>query len=382
MNDTAVPIILKSPEMREIYSMVDRVASTKTSVLISGETGVGKEIVAHRIHHNSPRNEKPLKAINCSAFPDNGLLQSELFGHEKGAFTGATQQRFGLFEQADKGTLFLDEVGEMSIDVQAMLLRAIEIQEITRLGGNKTIDVDVRIITATNKCLITAIKNREFRKDLYYRLNGFPIHIPPLRERREDILELVDAFIHEISVEYNKPISEITDEARKCLYNASLPGNIRQLRNAIDRAIIATKSDLITLGDLPADIGLVPQQQPQVTPSDSKEHYMLPASILNILSTITVKEFILIFGAIPNAVWRKIPENSQRKIVREASFHLSKLLGGQRNTIKINGKDKNEILAEVAKIRMEEYGSAVKAAASLGIDRRTLQNYADMESTN
>lgn len=382
MTDTSVPISLKSPQMQEIYRMVDQVASTKTSVLISGETGVGKEIVAHRIHHKSPRNGNPFRAINCSAFPDNGLLQSELFGHEKGAFTGATQQRYGLFEQADKGTLFLDEVGEMSIDVQAMLLRAIETQEITRLGGNKTINVDVRIITATNKCLTTAIKDKAFRKDLYYRLNGFPIHIPPLRERREDILDLVDAFIHEISVEHNRPISEISDEARDCLYKATLPGNIRQLRNAIDRAIIATKSDLITLGDLPADIGLVSQQQPQETSSDSKDHYTLPSSILYILSTLSVKEFILIFGAIPNSVWRKIPENSQRSIVREASFHLSQLLGGQRNAIKINGKDKNEILSEVAKIRMEDYGSAAKAAASLGIDRRTLQKYADIESTN
>ena len=380
MLDTPAPIILKSPQMCEIYQLIDKVAPSNTSVLISGETGVGKEIVAHRIHQKSSRKHKPLKAINCSAFPDNGLLQSELFGHEKGAFTGATQQRLGLFEQCDKGTLFLDEIGEMSVDVQAMLLRSIETQEITRLGGNKTIKVDVRIITATNKCLTTAIKDKEFRKDLYYRLNGFPLHIPPLRERREDILDLVDAFINEISLEHNKPISEISDAARNFLYDATLPGNIRQLRNAIDRAIIATKSDVISLGDLPVDIGLVSQHHPQEAPLDLKDHHTLPAGILHILATITVTEFILIFGAIPNAVWKKLPEHSQRTILCEASFHLSKLLGGQRNAIKINGKDKNEILSEVAKIRMEEHGSASKAAASLGIDRRTLQTYVAKEN--
>ena len=382
MKDASKPIVLKSPQMREIYQIVDKVALTNTSILISGETGVGKEIIAHNIHQLSPRKDKPLKAINCSAFPDNGLLQSELFGHEKGAFTGATQQRLGLFEQADKGTLFLDEVGEMSIEVQAMLLRAIETQEITRLGGNRTINVDVRILTATNKCIDTAIKNREFRNDLYYRLNGFSIHIPPLRERREDILDLVDAFIKEISLEHNKPISGISDEARDCLYKAMLPGNIRQLRNAIDRAIIATTSDVLSLGDLPADIGIVPQHHQHEAFSDLKIQNTLPSSIIHILSRISVTEFILIFGAIPNAVWRKLPDNSQQTIVREASYYLSKLLGGHRDAIKINGKDKNEILSEVARIRMEQYGSVTKAAASLGIDRRTLQTYTDLEAAN
>ena len=382
MKDASKPIVLKSPQMREVYQMVDKVALTNTSILISGETGVGKEIIAHNIHQLSPRKDKPLKAINCSAFPDNGLLQSELFGHEKGAFTGATQQRLGLFEQADKGTLFLDEVGEMSIEVQAMLLRAIETQEITRLGGNRTINVDVRILTATNKCIDTAIKNREFRNDLYYRLNGFTIHIPPLRERREDILELVDAFIEEISVKHNKPISGISDKARDCLYKAMLPGNIRQLRNAIDRAIIATTSDVLSLGDLPADIGIVPQHHQHEVFSELKIPNTIPSSIIHILSRITVTEFILIFGAIPNAVWRKLPDNSQQTIVQEASYYLSKLLGGHRDAIKLNGKDKNEILSEVARIRMEQYGSVTKAAASLGIDRRTLQTYTDIADAN
>ena len=193
--DTSIP--LPSAQMQEIYQLVEQVAVTNATVLITGETGVGKEIVACMIHSTSSRKGKPFKVVNCSAFPDNGLLQSELFGHERGAFTGATYQRLGMFEQADTGTLFLDEVGEMGQEVQAMFLRTLETQEFTRLGGDKTIRTDVRVIAATNKRLETAVKNKQFREDLYYRLNRFHIDVPPLRERREDISLLIDAFIAE-----------------------------------------------------------------------------------------------------------------------------------------------------------------------------------------
>ncbi|MCG9128090.1 sigma-54 factor interaction domain-containing protein [Candidatus Poribacteria bacterium] len=176
------PIILKSLSMQEVYRSVDKVATTNTTVLISGETGVGKEIIAHRIHNLSPRKKRPFNVVNCGALSENGLLMSELFGHEKGAFTDATSQRTGLFENTNSGTLFLDEVGEMPAEVQVKLLRVLESQEFTRLGGNKKIDVDVRVIAATNKCLKTAIIDNEFRQDLYYRINRYPINIPPLRE--------------------------------------------------------------------------------------------------------------------------------------------------------------------------------------------------------
>lgn len=379
MKNTSQPVILKSAPMLEVYRLVKQVAPTKVTVLITGETGVGKEIIARQIHDTSSRKRKPFKAINCSAFPDNGLLQSELFGHEKGAFTGAVHQRTGLFEQADTGILFLDEVGEMNPEAQAILLRVLETQEFTRLGGNKTVKVDVRVITATNKCLETAVKNEEFREDLYYRLNRFHIHIPPLRERREDILPLVDDFVAELSVEHNKHITRITSEARNFLKHAALPGNIRQLKNAIDRAIIATKTDELTLRDLPTDITIMPQTVLPSMPSNLSDYASIPTEVHQILSQISVTEFILIFAEIPNAVWRMLPEETQQSIIREASFHLSMLLGGQQDAIRIDGMDRNQILAKVAHRRIEEHGSATKAAASLGIDRRTLKTYTETE---
>lgn len=375
MEKVSNTIILKSAQMREIYRQVEQVAKTDATVLITGETGVGKEIIAHNIQDSSRRNKEPFIAINCSAFPDNGLLLSELFGHEKGAFTDATYQREGLFEQAHTGTLFLDEVGEMPGDVQVKLLRVLETQEFTRLGGNKTIKVDVRVITATNKCLKTAVKDKEFRADLFYRLDEFHIPIPPLRERREDILQLMDTFIIELSAKHRKQITRIMPEARNCLKTAALPGNIRQLKNAIDRAIIVTQTEQLGLGDLPADIGIIPQITQTPKPSTLDSHNSIPTEVHHILAQISVTEFILIFGEIPNVVWRELPEKTQHTIIREASFHLSKLLGGNQGSIRIGGMSRNQILGEVARRRVAEYGSVAKAAASLGIDRRTLKTY-------
>ena len=377
MSETFQPITLKSPQMLEIYGLVKKVAPTNRTVLLSGETGVGKEIIANQIQRLSLRKNRPFIAINCGAFPDNGLLQSKLFGHEKGSYTGATQQRLGLFEQTNSGTLFLDEIGEMDIEVQSMLLRSLETQEFTRLGGNKTIKVDVRIITATNKNLNSALKMNEFRSDLYYRLNRFHINIPPLRERREDILDLAETFVAEIRAEHNKPVKGMSNVARDCLYNATLPGNIRQLRNAIDSAIISMESDVISLGDLPMDIGFDKQEFLHTPESDDNHDKTIPSEILRILSKISVTEFIMIFGAIPNAVWQKLPEQTQHRIISEASYQLSKLLGAHRDAISISGKNKNEILSEAAKIRLEKYGSFKKAAASLGIDSRTLKSYTE-----
>ena len=382
MENVSPPIILKSAPMQEIYRLVEQVAPTKGAVLITGETGVGKEIIACKIHDSSPRRDKPFKAINCSALPDSGLLRSELFGHEKGAFTGATYRRIGLFEQADAGTLFLDEIGDMNPEVQAMLLRVLETQEFTRLGGNRTVKVDVRVITATNKCLETALKNDGFREDLYYRLNRFHIHIPPLRERRDDILPLVDTFITEFSAEHGKYITGITSEARNLLKHAALPGNIRQLKNAIDRAIIATQTDELTLEDLPADVAIVSKAALSSAPLDFDVHVPVPAAFYQVLAQISVTEFILIFTGMSSATWCMLPEKTQRAVIREASFQLSVLLGGHRDAIRIEGMDRNQILAEVARRRIEECGSPTKAAASLGIDRRTLKTYTEESRSN
>ena len=369
-------ICLPSAPMQQIYRQVQQVAPTKAIVLITGETGVGKEIIAQGIHRTSSRKHKPFKAVNCSAFPDNGLLQSELFGHERGAFTGATAQRTGMFEQADGGTLFLDEIGEMFSEVQSMFLRVLEIQAFTRLGGNETIKVDVRVIAATNQSLAEAVEDGKFRRDLYYRLNGFPIHIPPLRERREDIPPLIDGFISELSKEHKKQVTGITPEARQYLIDAVWPGNIRQLKNAINRAIITSQTSKLTVEDLPADIALAPQST-RLENGKQNTPRTLPPEMSEILARLSVIEFISIFGGIPVSVWQHLPAETRKTVIRETVFHLAELLGGHQGTIHIEGKDRHEILAEVAQQRIKEYGSLTQAAASLGIDRRTLKTYTE-----
>lgn len=248
----AFPIIGESEQMQEVWRQVAQVAPTNATVLITGETGVGKEVVAQTIHENSSRKNRLFKAVNCGVLYQD-LLQSELFGHEKGAFTGATSQRRGVFELADGGTLFLDEIGEMSAEVQVKFLRVLETQEFTRLGGEKNVKVDVRVIAATNVDLETSVKKKDFRQDLYYRLNLFRIQIPPLRDRREDIPLFVDAFISELSTKHNKSIVSIKPEALNYLENADWPGNIRQLKNAVETAIIVATSEELELKDFPTD---------------------------------------------------------------------------------------------------------------------------------
>lgn len=248
----AFPIIGESEQMREVWHQVAQVAPTNATVLITGETGVGKEVVAQTIHEISPRKNRLFKAVNCGVLYQD-LLQSELFGHEKGAFTGATSQRRGVFELADGGTLFLDEIGEMSAEVQVKFLRVLETQEFTRLGGEKNVKVNVRVIAATNVDLETSVKKKDFRQDLYYRLNLFRIQIPPLRDRREDIQPFVDAFISELNTKHNKSIVGIKSEALNYLENADWPGNIRQLKNAVETAIIVATSEELELKDFPTD---------------------------------------------------------------------------------------------------------------------------------
>lgn len=246
------PIIGKSEAMQEVWRQVAQVAPTNATVLITGETGAGKEVVAQTIHENSLRKNRLFKAVNCGVLYQD-LLQSELFGHERGAFTGATSQRRGVFELADGGTLFLDEIGEMSPEVQVKFLRVLETQEFTRLGGEKNVKVDVRVIAATNVDLETSVKEEKFRQDLYYRLNLFRIQIPPLRERREDIQLFVEAFISELSEKHNKNVIGIHPDALNYLENADWHGNIRQLKNAVETAIIVATSDELGLKDLPID---------------------------------------------------------------------------------------------------------------------------------
>jgi len=232
-------IIGKSHKMQAIYELIQRVAATDARVFITGETGVGKELVAKAIHFNSPRRNKPFVTINCGALAET-LLETELFGHEKGAFTGAVHRKMGKFEYAQGGTLFLDEVGEISSRMQVRLLRILQEKKVERVGGNESVDVDVRLLSATNRNITKRIKDGEFRTDLYYRLNVVPIHIPPLRERIEDIPLLVQHFLHLYNRDLNRDIQKISVAAMNQLLTYPWPGNVRELENVLERAFVVT----------------------------------------------------------------------------------------------------------------------------------------------
>lgn len=242
-------IIGSSKKMREAIEIIKKVSSSNVTVLILGESGTGKELVARAIHYNSPRRTKPFTAINCAALPEN-LIESELFGYEQGAFTGAMSKNIGLFESSTGGTIFLDEIGDLPLITQSKILRVLQDKEIRRLGGRESIKVDVRIIAATNKDLEKEIMDKRFREDLYYRLNVVSIELPPLRERKEDIPELVDFFIKKYNKEFGKRIAGIKDSALKALITYNWPGNIRQLESVIERAILMCEKDVISLEDI------------------------------------------------------------------------------------------------------------------------------------
>ncbi len=249
----AAPIIGSSASLRQVMDMVNRVAGSNATVLLLGETGTGKEITARQIHAASPRSDKPFIAINCAALPET-LLESELFGHEKGAFTGAHTDKMGRFELADGGTLFLDEIGDISMSTQVKLLRVLQEKEFVRVGGTKTISTDVRIIAATNRNLREAIEKETFREDLYYRLNVFPINLPPLRQRREDIPVLVDHFIALASTQLGCRRPNVSDEAMALLASYHWPGNIRELQNVVERSVLLADGQTLTPAHLPREI--------------------------------------------------------------------------------------------------------------------------------
>ena len=245
----ATPLLGRSAAMQDLYKMIGRVAPTDTTVLLSGESGTGKELVARAIHQHSLRADGSWVALNCAAIPEP-LLESELFGHEKGAFTGAIERKPGSFEEASGGTLFLDEAGELPLTVQAKLLRALQEKEIRRLGGRESIPIDVRIIAATNKDLEGAVARAEFREDLYYRLNVIHLHLPPLRARQEDILLLAQHFLTRCSRELERPIGGFAPEALEALSAHTWPGNVRELENTMKQALMTCRGYLITAEDL------------------------------------------------------------------------------------------------------------------------------------
>lgn len=243
-------LVAKSQNMKDLQRLILKVADSNATVNIFGETGVGKELVAKAIHENSDRNTKPFIQVNCSAFPET-LLESELFGHEKGAYTGATESRPGRFELADGGTIFLDEIGDISPGIQLKLLRVIQQREVERLGSSRGIPLDIRIITATNKDLKDLVKIKQFREDLYYRLNVIPIEVAPLRERKEDIPDLIRTFLDIASSRNRKPRKMISKEAFSALIDYSWPGNVRELENVVERLVVISEGDQIEFTDLP-----------------------------------------------------------------------------------------------------------------------------------
>lgn len=265
-------IIGKSSEMQKVFELVKKVASSKASVLITGESGVGKEVVADAIHKLSPRKDRHCIKVHCAALSEN-LLESELFGHEKGAFTGADSLVKGRFELAHESSIFLDEIGEINQNVQIKILRVLQEKEFERVGGQETIKVDVRVIAATNRDLEKEVKKGTFREDLYYRLNVIHIHVPPLRERKEDIPLLVSKFIQEFSKENGKEITSIDSQAKSAIFNYDWPGNIRELRNCIESAVVICSGNQIKLEDLPPNISKVTSD-----------------SLINIPSNVTLDE--------------------------------------------------------------------------------------------
>jgi formate hydrogenlyase transcriptional activator len=260
-------IVGKSPALLKLLDRVESAAPTDANVLISGETGSGKELIARAIHSRSARKNNPLVKVNCGAIP-SGLVESELFGHVKGAFTSASERRVGRFELANNGTLFLDEVGELPLETQVKLLRVLQEQEFEPVGSNRTIKVNVRIIAATNRDLEAAVQSGVFRSDLYYRLNVIPMHVPPLRDRRSDIPEMVTAFLQTSAKRMGKPIHSVSQETMRLLVDYPWPGNIRELQNAIERGVVLSKGSVLNLG---ADLLPIEESHEAIAPEATPE---------------------------------------------------------------------------------------------------------------
>lgn len=323
-------IIGNSPAMRDVYKTIGKVAPSDVTVLIQGESGTGKELIARAIHFNSHRLGKPFIAINCAAIPKE-LLESELFGFEKGAFTGAVERKLGKFEQADKGTMFLDEIGDMPLDLQAKILRVLQEREVARTGGNQSIGVDVRIIAATNQDLEEKVQRKEFREDLFYRLNVVPINLVPLRERKEDIPSLVEYFLAKTCTELGTSSKQCSPETVAMLTSHDWPGNIRELENAIKRAVILSSDPLLT----PADFqGLRRVKSNDQSPADDLSlegivNAKLRASLVNMDKMESGDLYDVVIEQVERPLIRFVLEKTRWNQVKAAD-----ILGINRNTLR------------------------------------------------
>ncbi len=346
--DYELGIVGRSAAMQEIFKLIGQVAPTNTTVLITGESGTGKELVARAIYHYSNRNNSPFLAINCAAIPEN-LLESELFGHEKGSFTGAITQRIGKFEQCNGGTIFLDEIGEMSPTTQSRILRVLQSGTFTRVGGNDEIKVDVRIIAATNKLLENAVAAKQFREDLFYRLNVVRIHIPPLRERKEDIRLLVEYFLKKETA--TKP-KIITAEAFNVLENYPWYGNVRELENIIRRSIVLSRGNTILVSDLPPEIFNNQHHIASVekSPSGQQLHQETETGDKQLEPFNTQKAVESLFNAAKNNKEFKLLPAVERELIVCA---LKQTSGNQVQTAKLLGITRATLRKRIEKYKIE-----------------------------
>ncbi len=329
-------IIGNSQAMQEVYKTLGRVAESDVTVLVTGESGTGKELIARAIHVNSRRLGKPFLALNCAAIPSE-LLENELFGHERGAFTGATDRKAGKFEQADGGTLFLDEIGDMPLELQAKLLRVLQEKEITRTGGSQTINVDVRIVAATNQNLAEQVKAKEFREDLYYRLNVVPISLPALRDRREDIPMLVEFFLKRAKQDLGIDIMECSPEALQLLKSHDWPGNVRELENVIKRAALLSPNHVLTPPDFPGllDSGRVRSQ-------DESLEALVARKLENSLAQMNLQEM--------NNLYEMVLHQVERPLI---NIVLNKTRGNQVQTADILGINRNTLRKKIKTLEID-----------------------------
>jgi two-component system nitrogen regulation response regulator GlnG len=333
-------IIGNSPAMREVYKTIGKVAGSDVTILIQGESGTGKELVARAVHFNSNRLGKPFVAINCAAIPRD-LLESELFGSEKGAFTGASERKQGKFEQAHLGTIFLDEIGDMPLDLQAKILRVLQEHEVTRIGGSQNIPIDVRIVTATNQELQAKVRNKEFREDLYYRLNVVPINLVPLRERKDDIPELAVYFLERSCSEFDIVPKRLSGDAMTVLTAHSWPGNVRELENTIKRATILSNDQMLTAADFE---GLVQVSGDKaVNTQDTSLEALVDMKLRNCFTGIEKLEkgdiYAMVLEQVERPLLRLILEKTRWNQVKAAD-----ILGINRNTLR---KKINELAIEL-----------------------------------
>ena len=353
MNTQSTFIEMPSEPMRDLYRTIQQVVASDLPFFITGETGVGKEGIAEYIHKSGPRRDKPLIAINCGRFPAE-LLQSELFGHEEGSFTGASHRRQGAFERVKGGVLFLDEIIEMSAEAQTMLLRVLDTKTFTRLGGNDSLTTDFQVIAATNRDIGEAVLKAEFRADLYYRLMGVMIHVPPLRERTADIAILVDAFIHELGPKCGRNVIGITRDALTRLERAAWPGNIRQLKTAVQTAIALATTDKLELKDFPYNFFASLDSEGASAQSPPRKDTDVDISTLT--SQLTT-----------------LPMETRQRIIQTVSKHITTSL--EEEIFCTKNMSLREILYQIASIRMKRYPTLAEAAASLTVDPRTLKAY-------